>query len=86
MDRSMTNAELAQELGSAVAAFAERLLEVQPKPKPRETRLLTAQEVADRARVSVKTICRDTKTGKLPCTRLGRRVLFREDDVNDYTK
>lgn len=45
--------------------------------------LLTAQQVADLLAVSVKTVERLTKQGKLPCYRLSdtRTRRFRQDDV-----
>jgi excisionase family DNA binding protein len=44
--------------------------------------LLTADMVAERLRVSVRTVRRWNATGLLPATRIGRSVRLRQDDVN----
>ncbi len=47
-------------------------------------RMLTAEEVAQHLRVSVKTVYRWAKSGELPCTKWGRTVRFLERDVEAH--
>ena len=47
----------------------------------REEGLLTARDVARRARVCVETVWRWSRAGRLPNVRLGRGVRFREAQV-----
>ena len=46
--------------------------------------LMTLQEVAEVLRVSVHTVKKLAATGKLPCVKVGRRRLFRPEDVHRY--
>jgi excisionase family DNA binding protein len=41
----------------------------------------TVDEVADRIQLSVNYIYRLARTGKIPCTRIGRHVRFSERDL-----
>jgi excisionase family DNA binding protein len=48
-------------------------------------RLLTARELADRLGVSVETVLRWARRGKLPAVYLSSRAIrFREDDVDTW--
>ncbi|GMR22398.1 MAG: hypothetical protein BMS9Abin37_0746 [Acidobacteriota bacterium] len=83
MDRSTTNAELSESLARALAAIFERMLDA-TEPRPEKKRLLTAVEVAELVRLSEKTVYRDAAAGRIPCVRIGRRVLFDEDTFEAY--
>lgn len=53
-----------------------------PKPEPAvEPLLYTREEVARILRLSLRTIDKLTKDGKLPSVRLGRTVRFSKDDL-----
>lgn len=47
-------------------------------------KLLTPPEVAERLRVSIKTIRREVKRGKLVCERIGSRMRFTEAQIATY--
>ena len=49
-----------------------------------ETRLLTLSEMADRLRVSVRTVQREVRLGHLRPVYIGRRVLFTEREAEAY--
>lgn len=49
-----------------------------------ETRLLTLPEMADRLRVSVRTVQREVRLGHLRPVRIGRRTLFTEREAEAY--
>ena len=46
--------------------------------------LLTVEEVAKRLRLHEITVRRHIKSGRLPATRVGRRVRVREEDVESF--
>ena len=46
--------------------------------------LLTVEEVAKRLRLHEITVRRHIKAGRLPATRIGRRVRVREEDVESF--
>ena len=46
--------------------------------------LLTAEEVGERAKLSAKTIHREARSDRLASVRVGRRRLFREEDVDKW--
>lgn len=48
--------------------------------------LLTAEEVAERSKLSAKTIHREARRGRLAYVRVGRRRLFREEDVDTWVR
>jgi excisionase family DNA binding protein len=64
------------ELAKLGAGLVARLLESQPmKPAPAaEARLLTVPEVASQLQVSKSFVYELTRTGRLPCVRVGRYV------------
>lgn len=47
-------------------------------------KLLTLDEAADAMRVSVRTVHRLVASGQLRPTRIGRRTLFRESEIEAY--
>lgn len=49
---------------------------------PTSVELLTAAEVAERARVSVRTVWRWKEDGTLPAVQIGNVVRFRREDVD----
>ncbi len=49
-------------------------------------KLLSAQEVAQQLGVSVWTIFRLTRSGKLASVQIGRRRLFAEEDLDELIK
>ena len=46
--------------------------------------LKTKTEVADRARVSERTVQREVDRGRLRCVRVGRQIRFRVEDVDAW--
>lgn len=50
-------------------------------PPPLTERLQTPDEVADRLRISVSTLRNWVGLGTVPSHRVGRRIMFTEDDV-----
>ena len=49
--------------------------------------LITPPELAERLRLSVKTVRRLAATGKIGCVRIGRNgIRFREADVENFLK
>jgi excisionase family DNA binding protein len=48
------------------------------------TRLLTLDEAAAALRISVRTVHRLVASGQLRPTKIGRRTLFRESEVEAY--
>jgi excisionase family DNA binding protein len=48
------------------------------------SKLLTVHEVASMLRVSVPTVRSWTYQRRLPVVKLGRRVLYREDDIRQF--
>jgi excisionase family DNA binding protein len=50
------------------------------------SRLLTAEEVAERWQVSAKLVYRLAATGDVPAVRLGRCVRFRPDAVEAFER
>jgi len=51
-----------------------------------ERTFLTANETADYLRLSLVTIRRLTMLKKIPYTRVGRRVLYPVDEINNWLK
>lgn len=51
---------------------------------PSGPRFLTAQEAAERMRISKMTVYRLIKAGKLPAVRIGRSYRVREEDLDRY--
>lgn len=49
-----------------------------------QPQLLDRNEAADFVNISTVTIDRAVKSKKLACVRIGRRVLFRPADLNDF--
>jgi excisionase family DNA binding protein len=43
--------------------------------------IYTKTEAARKLKISVETINRNLKTGKLPCRKIGQRVIFTEGDL-----
>jgi excisionase family DNA binding protein len=50
------------------------------------SRLLTVDEVAKRLRLHPITVRRHIKSGRLPATRIGRRVRVKEEDIERVTE
>ena len=46
-------------------------------------KILTSEEVATMLRISMPTLYRHIKNGIIPCIRVGRRTLFRLDDIEE---
>lgn len=46
--------------------------------------LMTVEEVAEVLRVSVSTVKKKAATGEIPCVKVGRRRLFRPEDIYQY--
>ncbi len=53
---------------------------------PPQTRVLTQSEAAEYLRVSVKTLQRETRAGRVPASRIGRRLLYTVDDLDEYLR
>lgn len=51
---------------------------------PTDAVLLTAQEVADRLRITVRTLQRLEADGHLPAIRIGRSVRYRAEDLQAF--
>lgn len=49
--------------------------------KDRETKLLTRQEVCERLSITFPTLKQYTLQGIIPGYRVGRRILYREEDI-----
>ena len=88
MDRPVTDAELYDELGRVVAKLSLRLLELVPLHDPeselKERPSITAKELARMTTLSEKTIYRDARLGKLKSIRIGHRVMFTRDDIDEW--
>jgi excisionase family DNA binding protein len=50
------------------------------------TRLLTAQQVAERWQVEASQVYRLARAGRLPCVRIGRWRRFRLEDVEEFER
>lgn len=56
-----------------------------PKPPPKPTAsLLTAEQIAARCQVALRTVRRWITAGDLPVLRLGRAVRIAEDDLERF--
>lgn len=62
-------------------AVAQRLADRLPPAPPTDTDLVDGPEMARRLRISQSMLHRMRAAGKVPCVRIGRRVLYRFDDV-----
>jgi excisionase family DNA binding protein len=50
------------------------------------TRLLTAEQLAERWQVEDSQVYRLARSGRLPCVRLGRYVRFRLDAIEEFER
>jgi excisionase family DNA binding protein len=56
------------------------------KNAPPVPRLLLAREVAELLRVSIYTVRDQARAGRLPCVRIGRKLLFPRDRILQLLK
>jgi excisionase family DNA binding protein len=61
--------------------LASRTSDILRKPKK-----LTRKETAQKLKISLPTLSKHERTGLLKSERIGRRVLFSEDDIEAYLK
>lgn len=61
-------------------------MSVTPSPTPDATRLLTAEDLAERWSVPKTHPLRLAREGKLPCVRLGKYVRFRVEDIVTFER
>ncbi len=52
----------------------------------KKTKLLTTAEVANILRISIITLYRKAKNQEIKCYKLGRKILFEEDDIERYLR
>jgi len=74
-------------LGTVKAILAARLAGASnghPAPPPSEAAPLTQEEAAEQYRISLRTMRRLTRTGRVPSTRVGRNRMIRPGDLDRY--
>ncbi len=72
--------------GIVSGGFGEARMPVQAVDSAEQRAFLTPQEVSDLLRVSVYTVRRWIKTGKLPAYKVGRSWRIQESDLNTWLR
>jgi len=71
-----------EELSVLIAkSIREELIKFQPQPHPSNHKLLSRKEAAEYLDISLPTLDKYTKLGRIRGTRLGGRVLYSDEDL-----
>lgn len=65
------------ELNNALEAFSSQL-----ESKPKDDKFYTRKETAEKLNVSLVTLTKHVYEGKITAHRVGHRVLFKAEDIN----
>ena len=71
-------------LKSVLAARLAVVSNGHPASPTSEAAPLTQEEAAEQYRISIRTVRRLTRTGRVPSTRVGRNRMIRPDDLDRY--
>jgi excisionase family DNA binding protein len=78
------------ELESIIQATAEKMIKLLPPSQstnpPGQTEYITRAETAKRLKISLPTLWKLTKEGKITAYKIGRKVLYNPDDVHNLTR
>ena len=78
--QNINREELAEMISQAVA---EQMKSFTPYPKPKKGKYLTRVETAEKLRISLPTLNKLTKAGKLHGYRVGSRLVYHENEIED---
>jgi len=82
--QAANNAEPLQLIGQAITDDLRRFIaeEIAVALNRRPTEILDRRQVAELLKISLPTLLKRTQDGVIPCTRIGRRVLFERAQIH----
>lgn len=66
--------------------WLDKKIQQEREDKANEETMLTINEVVSKYKVSRSTVYNKTKSGEIPCSRIGSRVLISKDDIEKALK
>lgn len=75
-----------EEVSSVMESWLDKKIKQEREDKANEETMLTINEVVSKYKVCRSTVYNKTKSGEIPCSRIGSRVLIRKTDIEKALK